>query len=189
MLVKDCLDLFSIDYPDSLKDFTSFKESKKYYVSFITCINDTGASVVRIKRNPTLSLVCIDIDINDKINDDISDLLIQLFPLSYIESSVSGGYHIWVSKTYVSPNIRSHKFFKSYNCCIELFYPSKLLSSRHIFINNFYILCYGKIRKMGPLNYSFSEFLDRNVEDLLIDSKELNDKLSIVFDYFKNKEL
>ena len=189
MLVKDCLDLFSIDYPDSLKDFTSFKESKKYYVSFITCINDTGASVVRIKRNPTLSLVCIDIDINDKINDDISDLLIQLFPLSYIESSVSGGYHIWVSKTDVSPNIRAHKFFKSYNCCIELFYPSKLLSSRYIFINNFYILCYGKIRKMEPLNYSFSEFLNKNIEGLLISDSELEDKLNILSEKFKNKEL
>ena len=164
MLVKDCLDLFSIDYPDSLKDFTSFKESKKYYVSFITCIND-------------------------KIKDDISDLLIQLFPLSYIESSVSGGYHIWVSKTYVSPNIRSHKFFKSYNCCIELFYPSKLLSSRHIFINNFYILCYGKIRKMEPLNYSFSEFLNKNIEGLLISDSELEDKLNILSEKFKNKEL
>lgn len=189
MLVKDCLDLFSIDYPDSLIDFMSIKESKKYYFSLITGLKDDGASVVRIKRNLPISLVCIDIDLSDKIREDISALLIQLFPLSYIERSVSGGYHIWVSKTDVSPNIRSHKFFKSSNCCIELFYPSKLLSSRHIFINNFYILCSGKIRRMNSLNYSFSEFLYRNVEDLLIDSKELNDKLSIVSDYFKNKEL
>ena len=189
MLIKDCLDFFSIDYPDSLIDFTSIKESKKYYFSLITGLKDDGASVVRIKRNLPISLVCIDIDLSDKIREDISALLIQLFPFSYIERSVSGGYHIWVSKTYVSPNVRSNKFYSSHDCCIELFYSSRLLLSRHIFINNYHILCNGKISKMETLNYSYTEFLNKNIEGLLISDSELNGKLNILSEKFKNKEL